>query len=99
MTSRELAEGLLAMTQAIEHAARQHDWPEAARLTEQRAPALMALKNDMNEETLKIVRIIQAIDAAVVAAAANDKEKLDVDYNLAMRSASATKEYHRVAML
>ncbi|WNC89855.1 flagellar protein FliT [Paraburkholderia sp. FT54] len=99
MTSREQAEGLLNLTQAIGHAAQQSDWPEAARLTEQRAPLLMSLTGDVDGETLKIMRSIQAIDAAVMAMAANNKEKLDADYNRAMRSASAMKEYHRVAML
>lgn len=99
MTSREQAQGLLTLTQAIGHAAQQADWPEAARLTEQRAPLLMSLTSDVDGETLEIMRSIQAIDAAVVAMAADSKEKLEADYNRAMRSASATKEYHRVALL
>ncbi|MFM0338772.1 flagellar protein FliT [Paraburkholderia fungorum] len=99
MTSRAQAEGLLALTTAIGHAAQQADWPEAARLTEQRAPLLISLTSDIDDETLKIVRNIQAIDAAVFAMAANNKEKLEASYNEAMRSASAMKEYHRVAML
>jgi len=99
MTLREQAEGLFAMTQAIRYAAQLADWPEAARLTEQRARLLMSLTKDIDEDTLKIVREVQAIDATVLAMAANSKEELEVEYNQAMRAASATKEYHHVAML
>ena len=99
MTSRELADHLLALTRTIEQAAQHGDWPEAARLTEQRLPLLMSLTAHMEGETLEVVRTIQAIDTAVLATAVMDKEKLDISYNLAMRSASAMKEYHSVAML
>lgn len=98
MTTHEQAQGLLTLTQAIGYAAQQADWPEAARLTELRDPLLMSLTSDVDGETLKIMRSIQTIDAAVVAMAANNKEMLEADYNQAMRSAGAMKEYHRVAM-
>jgi hypothetical protein len=97
MTSREQAEGLLALTQVIGHAAQQGDWTEAARLTEQRAPLLMSLTNDIDDESLKIVRTIQAINAAVFAMAWASKEKLEVGYGQAMHSAAATGHYQRVA--
>jgi flagellar protein FliT len=99
MTSREQAEGIFALTQEIGHAAQLADWLEAARLTEERTPLLMSLTQDIDEGTLKIVRDVQAIDAAVLAIAANSKEQLEVEYNSAMRATRATKEYHRVALL
>ena len=97
MIPRAQAEGLLALTQAIAHVAQQGNWTEAARLTEQRAPLLMSLTNDIDNETLNIVRSIQAIDAAVFSMATESKEKLEVGYNQAMRSAAATGQYQRAA--
>ncbi|SEF11032.1 protein FliT [Burkholderia sp. WP9] len=97
MTSRELAESLLALSQAIEHAAQQADWPEAARLSERRSPLLMSLTGDVDDETLKLVRRVQKIDEAVLALATRGKSELEGGHFKAMNCAAATREYHRVA--
>ncbi|WP_144111433.1 flagellar protein FliT [Paraburkholderia sp. BCC1886] len=97
MTSNAIADTLLALSEAIEHAARQSDWTEAARLTQQRSPLLMSLSADADEATRAVVQRVRQIDAAVLALAAEGKSELEAGYFKAMHRASVTSEYHRVA--
>lgn len=99
MNSRELAERLLTLSQAIERAALEADWLEAAQLGEERTPLLMLLTADADDETRDIARRIQAINESVLSMAATGNDELQTEYRMAMSRTNATKEYHRIAVL
>jgi len=97
MKSPELAQSLLATSEAIERAAMQADWVEAARLSQECSPLLMSLICDPDDETLDMVRRIQAINESVLTIAAAGKDRLYADYRDAIRAVTAANEYHRIA--
>jgi len=92
-----LIERLLLLTHAIEDAAALANWPEAARLTEERSPLLTALTADQEPAALEMIRKIQAIDAAVLANAQTTQVELQTEYRAAMTRAEAAGLYQQVA--
>lgn len=99
MNQTELIEGLLSMTREIEHAASLADWPEAARLTEERSPLLMSLSADQEPAALEMIRRIQAIDEALLADAETTQNELHIEFEAAMGRTKAAGEYQRIARL
>ncbi|RKF42763.1 flagellar protein FliT [Paraburkholderia fungorum] len=99
MNQTELIERLLSMTREIEHAASLADWPEAARLTEERSPLLMSLSADQEPAALEMIRRIQAIDEALLADAETTQNELHVEFEAAMGRTKAAGEYQRIARL
>ncbi|MFL9868438.1 flagellar protein FliT [Paraburkholderia fungorum] len=99
MNQTELIERLLSMTRKIEHAASLADWPEAARLTEERSPLLMSLSADQEPAALEMIRRIQAIDEALLADAETTQNELHVEFEAAMGRTKAAGEYQRIARL
>jgi flagellar protein FliT len=99
MNQTELIERLLSMTREIEHAASLADWPEAARLTEERSPLLMSLSADQEPAALEMIRRIQAIDEALLADAETTQNELHIEFEAAMGRTRAAGEYQRIARL
>lgn len=99
MNQTELIERLLSMTREIEHAASLADWPEAARLTEERSPLLMSLSADQEPAALEMIRRIQAIDEALLADAETTQNELHIEFEAAMGRTKAAGEYQRIARL
>ncbi|CAB3713521.1 flagellar protein FliT [Paraburkholderia rhynchosiae] len=99
MNQTELVEQLLAMTEAIKQAASLADWPQAARLTEERVPLLMSLSADQQPGALDMIRRIQAIDAGLIADAHTFRTELESEYNAAMTRTKAAGAYQQVARL
>ncbi|WOD17915.1 flagellar protein FliT [Paraburkholderia kirstenboschensis] len=97
MNQTTLIEHLLSLTHAIEDAAALADWPEAARLTEERSPLLVSLSADQDPAALEMIRLIQAIDATVLANAQTTQVELQAEYRAAMIRAKATGQYQQVA--
>ena len=93
----ESAQDLLAISEAIQRAAMQADWIEAARLSQERSPLLMSFICNRDNGTLNTVRRIQAIDESVLAMAATGKDRLYADYRDAIQAVTAAREYQRVA--
>ena len=90
-------ERLLSMTLAIEHAASLADWPEAARLTEERSALLMTLSAQQDPVTLEMIRKIQAIDAAILANAKTTQVELEIEFGNAIGRTKAAQQYLRTA--
>jgi|ERR1700737_2182739 len=97
MDQTALIERLLSLTQEIQHAAALADWPQAARLTDERSPLLDALTVDQTPAALDVIRKIQAIDAAVFADAQTTQGELQSEYRAAMERAKAAGHYQQVA--
>jgi mevalonate pyrophosphate decarboxylase len=92
-----LIERLLSLTHAIEDAAALADWPEAARLTEERSPLFASLIADQDPAALEMIRLIQAIDTDVLANAQTTQVELHAEYHAAMTRANAAGQYQQVA--
>jgi flagellar protein FliT len=92
-----LIERVLSLTQAIEAAAALADWPEAARLTEERSLLLVSLTADQEPAALETIRKIQAIDAVVFANAQTTQIELQSEYCAAMARVDAAGQYQQVA--
>jgi len=60
MNQQELIAQAWALTEAIENAAADNDWPRAAELTQTRSPLLMGLQADQPADAMVIIRRIQA---------------------------------------
>ncbi|WP_323119392.1 flagellar protein FliT [Burkholderia alba] len=97
MNQTSLVEQVLAITQAIDHAAQMADWSEAARLTEERSPLLMSISPEQTPAALALVHQIQAIDAAVVANAQVTRTELQAEYRAAMERLNAASAYQQAA--
>jgi flagellar protein FliT len=67
---------LLTLTQAIEAAAAQRDWPLAAALAGQQSELLKSLQPEQSAEALEIVNAIQRINANVGQQASTEKDAL-----------------------
>ncbi|RQS73473.1 flagellar protein FliT [Burkholderia sp. Bp8963] len=99
MNQITLAERLLSLTHAIEHASVMADWPEAARLTEVRSALFASLAATQEPAVLDAVRKIQAIDAAVLANAQSTMTELQAEYHDAMGRANAAGQYQHIATI
>ncbi|RDK01836.1 flagellar protein FliT [Paraburkholderia lacunae] len=97
MNQTTLIERLLSLTHAIQDAAALADWPEAARLTEERSPLLVSLSADQDPAALEMIRLIQAIDASVLANAQTTQVELQAEYRAAITRANAAGQYQQVA--
>ena len=99
MDQKTLVERVFQMTQAIGHAAALADWPEAARLTEERSPLLMSIVREQDAASLELVGQIQAMDAAIVANAGTTRDELQAEYRVALGRVNAASQYNQVASL
>lgn len=97
MNQTTLTERLWALTQEIVHAASMADWPQAARLAEERSPLFASLTATQTPAALVTVRRIQAVDAALLADARTTQFDLQAEYQTAMSRVQATNQYQRVA--
>ncbi|MGF6993986.1 flagellar protein FliT [Paraburkholderia sp. GAS32] len=97
MNQTTLIERLLSLTHAIEDAVALANWPEAARLTEERSPLLVSLSAEQDPAALEMIRMIQAIDAAVLANAQTTQIELQAEYRSAMARVDAAGQYQQVA--
>jgi hypothetical protein len=88
---------LWTLTQAIERAASLADWPQAARLTEERSPLFASLSAVQATAAIETIRRIEAVDAAVLAEAHTTQRELDSEYQAAMSRVQATSQYQRAA--
>jgi flagellar protein FliT len=94
-----LIDRLLELTVATKYAATLADWPEAARLTEERSPLFRMLTREQDAESMAKISKIRAIDAAIAAEAQSARSELQSEYNAAMGKIRATNQYHKAAML
>jgi flagellar protein FliT len=94
---KTLIERLLELTLASQHAATMADWPEAARLTQERSVLFRLLTREQDEAGLATIRKIQAIDAAIAAEAGTAQVELRAEYNVAMGNVQAVSKYHQAA--
>jgi flagellar protein FliT len=99
MNQTETVERVLSMTREIEQAASLADWPEAARLTEERSPLLMSLTADQEPAALDMIRQIQAADAALLADAEITQNELHIEFEAAIGRTKAAGEYQRIARM
>jgi flagellar protein FliT len=97
MEQNSLIERLLELTLAIQHAAALADWPEAARLTEERTPLFMELTPEQDATAMEVINRIQAIDAAIAADAKTTQAELQLEYSSAMKKVQAASKYHQAA--
>jgi flagellar protein FliT len=94
-----LIEQLLALTLAIEHAATLADWPDAARLIEERSPLFKMLTREQDASAMATLRRIQAIDAAIATDAQSSRNELEIEYSAAMSKVQAVGKYQQAARL
>jgi flagellar protein FliT len=99
MDQQTLIARLLELTIATEYAATLADWPEAARLTEERSPLFRQLTREQEAAAMATIRKIQAIDAAIAAEAAAAQSGMRAEYSAAMGKISAVNKYHQAARL
>jgi flagellar protein FliT len=99
MNQPALVERVFQMTQEIGHAAALADWPEAARLTEERSPLLMSIVREQDAASLDLIRKIQEMDAAIVSNAATTRDELQTEYRAAINRVNAASQYNRVARM
>jgi flagellar protein FliT len=97
MDQTSLVEHVLALTRAIDQAAQLADWPEAARLIDERSPHLMSITAEQTPAALELVRQIQALDAAVLGNAQATQSELQTEYRAAMERVSAANAYQQAA--
>jgi flagellar protein FliT len=99
MEQNALIEQLLTLTLAIEHAATLADWPEAARLMEERSPLFASLVREQDAAAMSKIDRIRAIDAAITANAKTTQTELQAEYHGAMRHVQAASKYQQAARL
>jgi flagellar protein FliT len=88
-----------SLTQAIESAAAQGDWLQAATHADERSPLLMSLQREQTPQALALIREIQRIDAAVAQRAQTGQEQLVTQHNESLKKIQATSLYHKTGML
>jgi flagellar protein FliT len=99
MDQNTLIDRLLSLTIATEYAATLADWPEAARLTEERSPLFRMLTREQDADAMAKISRIQAIDAAIAAEAKAAQTGMQAEYNAAMGKIQATSKYQQAARL
>ncbi|MGV7242594.1 flagellar protein FliT [Caballeronia sp. M23-90] len=99
MNQQELIAQAWALTEAIENAAADNDWPRAAELTQTRSPLLMGLQADQPADAMVIIRRIQASIATIMNVAASAETTLMRNHRQAMNKANAVSRYQQAAML
>lgn len=97
MSQKALIEQVHKLTQDIGHAAAVADWPNAARLAEERSPLLMSIGPTQDPAALALIRRIQATDAAVLDAAGTARVELQAEFNQSRRQADAASQYLKAA--
>lgn len=97
MEQSRLVERILALTLAIEHSAALADWPEAARLTDERSPLFAQLTREQDAVSMVSIDRVRAIDAAISADAATTQTELRAEYLAAMSKVQVAQKYHSAA--
>lgn len=95
----ELLEQVLGMTQEIALAASLYDWQRADHLAQARSPLLMSIHAEQPPEALHVIRRIQALDAALLENARESRDELQAEYQAAVNSNKALRQYHQIAQL
>ncbi|EEA03759.1 conserved hypothetical protein [Burkholderia sp. H160] len=95
----ELVEQVLGMTQEIAFAASLFDWQRAACLAQERSPLLMSIHSEQTPEALHVIRRIQALDATLLENARESRDELEAEYQTAINSNKAVRQYHQIAQL
>jgi flagellar protein FliT len=97
MNQQELIAQAWALTQAIESAAADNDWPRAAELTHTRSPLLMSLQADQPANAMITIRRIQASIASIMQVATSAETALMRNHRQAMNQANAASRYQQAA--
>jgi flagellar protein FliT len=97
MNQQELIAQAWALTEAIESAAADNDWPRAAELTHTRSPLLMGLQADQPADAMVTIRRIQASIAAIMNVATSAETTLMRNHRQALAQADAAGRYQQAA--
>ncbi|KQR79604.1 hypothetical protein ASG35_06865 [Burkholderia sp. Leaf177] len=97
MNQLELIAKAWALTEAIESAAAENDWPRAAELTNARSPLLMSLQADQSDESMVTIRRIQASIATIMNVATSAETALMRNHRQALTQANAAGRYQQAA--
>ncbi|WP_213780471.1 flagellar protein FliT [Caballeronia sp. dw_276] len=97
MNQQELIAQAWALTEAIESAAANNDWPRAAELSLARSPLLMGLQADQPADSMVTIRRIQASIAAMMNVATSAETALMKSHRQALNQASAAGRYQQAA--
>jgi flagellar protein FliT len=97
MDQQELIAQAWGLTQAIESAAADNDWPRAAELSNARSPLLMALQGEQSDDAMVVIRRIQASIAAVMDVATSAETVLMKNYRQSIEQARAASRYQQAA--
>lgn len=97
MNQEELIARAWVLTEAIESAAADNDWPRAAELTNTRSPLLMSLQADQSADSMVTIRRIQASIGAIMHAATSAETALMRNHRQAMNQANAASRYQQAA--
>lgn len=90
---------LLTLTQAIEAAAAQSDWPLAAALAGQQSELLKSLSPEQSADAQEIVRTIQRINASVAQQAGTEKDALVERHGESLNRIKSVSLYQSTGML
>ncbi|MDP9158221.1 MAG: flagellar protein FliT [Pseudomonadota bacterium] len=97
MSQQELIARAWALTEAIETAAADNDWPRAAELTNTRSPLLMGLQSDQPADAMFTIRRLQASIATIMNVATSAEITLMRNHRQALTQANAASRYQQAA--
>lgn len=97
MNQQEVIQHAWALTEAIEVAVKEENWPRAAELTEARAPILMSIEADQPPESLATIRRIQASIESIMGRAEAARAMLSTAYRRSMDQARNAGRYQQAA--
>ncbi|MBJ9715700.1 flagellar protein FliT [Burkholderia gladioli] len=99
MDQTTLVRQVLAMTHEIDRAVQLADWEGAGRLVAAREPYLTSIQAQQSPEAMLMIREIQAIDAATMAASSHARDELQHEYRAAMGRLDSARQYNSQAAL
>ncbi|MEX3630503.1 MAG: flagellar protein FliT [Burkholderia sp.] len=99
MDQSTLVRQVLAMTHEIDRAVQLSDWEGAGRLVAAREPYFIAIQPEQSPEAMLMIREIQAIDAATMAASPRARDELQHEYRAAMGRLDSARQYNSQAAL
>jgi flagellar protein FliT len=99
MDQNQVLERVVELTQMIEEAAANSDWPRAARLMERRTPLLESLSLPKSPAALQALRRVQASIDMLRARANVSRVELETEYGTAVKGVQGASAYARVGML
>ncbi|WP_186035879.1 flagellar protein FliT [Burkholderia gladioli] len=97
MDQSTLVRQVLAMTHEIDRAVQLADWEGAGRLVAAREPYLTSIEAEQTPAAMLMIREIQAVDAATMAASSRARDELQHEYRAAMGRLDSAKQYSQAA--